>query len=92
MINNCPAVGSIVKLEESGGDGGMEQKIGVTVQDILQLDCMRQTKVVAGHQGLTRIVSNVNVMEVPDIGNWVSSGDLLLTTAYSMLKPALFRN
>jgi len=73
-----------VKLEESGGDGGMVQKSGVTVQDILQLDCMRQTKVVAGHQGLSRIVSNVNVMEVPDIGNWVSSGDLLLTTAYSI--------
>ena len=62
----------------------MVQKSGVTVQDILQLDCMSQTNVVAGHQGLTRIVSNVNVMEVPDIGNWISAGDLLLTTAYSI--------
>ena len=62
----------------------MVQRSGVTVQDILQLDCMSQTNVVAGHQGLTRIVSNVNVMEVPDISNWVSEGDLLLTTAYSI--------
>ncbi|MGE5575838.1 MAG: PucR family transcriptional regulator [Syntrophothermus sp.] len=60
----------------------MVRKSGVTVQDLLQLDCMKPVQVVAGHRGLGRVVTNVNVMEVPDIANWVSAGDFLLTTAY----------
>lgn len=62
----------------------MGHRSGVTVQDILQLDCMRQTKIVAGQRGLERIITNVNVMEVPDILEWVGQGELLLTTAYSI--------
>ncbi len=60
----------------------MVSKSGVTVQDLLQLECMKPVQVVAGRRGLGRIVTNVNVMEVPDIANWVSAGDFLLTTAY----------
>lgn len=62
----------------------MVQKSGVTLRDLLGLDCMKATHVVAGQKGLSRIVTNVNVMEVPDIIPWVNSGDLLLTTAYSI--------
>lgn len=62
----------------------MVQKSGVTLKDILMLDCMKNVTVVAGHAGLDRIVTNVNVMEVPDIGEWIHPGDLLITTAYSI--------
>ncbi|KLU59498.1 purine catabolism regulatory protein [Peptococcaceae bacterium CEB3] len=62
----------------------MLRKNGVSVEDVLRLDCMKQVKVLGGHGGLERIVTNVNIMEVPDIYNWVNSGDLLLTTAYSI--------
>lgn len=62
----------------------MVRKSGVTVSDVLGLECMSQVKVLAGHNGLERIVTNVNIMEVPDIYNWVNPGDLLLTTAYSI--------
>jgi PucR family transcriptional regulator, purine catabolism regulatory protein len=40
--------------------------------------------VISGGSGLDRKITNVNVMEVPDVFNWVRQGDLLLTTAYSI--------
>ena len=38
----------------------------------------------AGHGGLDRIVSRLNVMEVPDILPWVRPHELLLTTGYPL--------
>lgn len=49
---------------------------------ILTLDCFAGANVLAGHRGLEREVRLVNVMEVPDISNWVSENELILTTAY----------
>ncbi len=40
-------------------------------------------EVLAGHGGLDRGIVSVNVMEVPDIVEWVRAGELLLTTAYT---------
>ncbi|MBP1966617.1 PucR family transcriptional regulator [Paenibacillus aceris] len=40
--------------------------------------------IISGTNGLNRRITNVNVMEVPDVFNWVRHGDLLLTTAYSI--------
>lgn len=40
--------------------------------------------VISGANGLHRRITNINVMEVPDVFNWVRHGDLLLTTAYSI--------
>lgn len=40
--------------------------------------------IISGANGLNRRITNVNVMEVPDVFNWVRHGDLLLTTAYSI--------
>jgi purine catabolism regulator len=54
----------------------------VTVRDVLTLTVLHQSYVVAGGRGLDRVVSGVNVMEVPDIEAYVKRGELLLTTAY----------
>jgi PucR family transcriptional regulator, purine catabolism regulatory protein len=43
-----------------------------------------RTKLLAGEKGLHNLVTNVNVMEAPDIANWVRAGDLLLTSTYSI--------
>jgi len=45
---------------------------------------LQRARVVAGAAGLDRLVSQVNVMEVPDILPWVKPGQLLLTTAYPL--------
>lgn len=56
----------------------------VTVREILTLPVLAGSTVVAGAEGLGRVVSGVNVMEVPDIESFVKSGELMLTTAYPL--------
>jgi len=56
----------------------------VTVREILTLPVLDGSTVVAGHAGLGRVVSGVNVMEVPDIESFVKAGELMLTTAYPL--------
>ncbi|GEN81426.1 PucR family transcriptional regulator [Actinotalea fermentans] len=54
----------------------------VTVREIMTLAPLHGTYVLAGASGLDRVVTGVNVMEVPDIERYVKEGELLLTTAY----------
>src|SRR5437764_8199824 len=55
-----------------------------TVNDALQISWLREAQVRAGAAGLTRPVTSVNVMEVPDILPWVRPHELLLTTLYPL--------
>lgn len=57
---------------------------GITVRNALELDCFKGARVIAGHDGLDRIITGVNVMEVPDILPWVKENELLLTTGFSI--------
>lgn len=45
---------------------------------------LREGKVVAGEKGLNRIVSYVDILEVPDAINWLRGEELLLTTGYAI--------
>lgn len=56
----------------------------VRVADVLELPAFADVKVVAGHDGLDRVVERANVMEVPDITAWVKPQELLLTTGYPL--------
>jgi purine catabolism regulator len=55
---------------------------GVTVAEILTLSAMQGAYVTAGRDGLSRLVTGVNVMEVPDIEAFVKPGEILLTTGF----------
>lgn len=57
---------------------------GITVKELLDIQAMKSAKVLAGEVGLGRRIKKINVMEVPDILNWVEEGEFLLTTAYSI--------
>jgi len=57
---------------------------GVSLREALRLAPLQRARVVAGAAGLDRLVSQVNVMEVPDILPWVKPGQLLLSTAYPL--------
>lgn len=52
------------------------------IKDVLQLFHDKSVALVAGFAGLDNIVSSANIMDAPDILNWVKPGDLILTTAY----------
>jgi PucR family transcriptional regulator, purine catabolism regulatory protein len=54
------------------------------VGELLTLPVLRGARVIAGHRGLDREVTNVNVMEVPDIEAYVHPGEVLLTTLYPL--------
>jgi PucR family transcriptional regulator, purine catabolism regulatory protein len=53
----------------------------VTIQEILQ-DPNKIGELKAGQNGVYRIIRSVNVMDAPDIHNWLRSDQLLLTTGY----------
>ena len=57
---------------------------GVPLRDALALPALSRARVLAGAAGLGRPVRYVNVMEVPDILDWVKADELLLTTAYPL--------
>jgi purine catabolism regulator len=57
----------------------------LTLREALTMaDPLQKARVLAGRQGLDRIVTSVNVMEVPDILDWVRPGQLLVTTMYPL--------
>ncbi|MBM7561698.1 PucR family transcriptional regulator [Fusibacter tunisiensis] len=62
----------------------MQTKMGVRLNEIISLDAFTSSEIIAGHRGMDRPVTKVNVMEVPDIVPWLQSGEFLLTTAYSI--------
>jgi purine catabolism regulator len=57
----------------------------LTLREALTLaEPLRQARVVAGARGLDNVVRSVNVMEVPDILDWVHPGELLVSTLYPL--------
>uniref|UniRef100_UPI00132F9F69 PucR family transcriptional regulator ligand-binding domain-containing protein n=1 Tax=Raoultella terrigena TaxID=577 RepID=UPI00132F9F69 len=55
----------------------MSHSYCVPLRDALKVDVMRNTSVLAGRSGLDRVVTRLNVMEVPDIVDWVRPHALL---------------
>ncbi len=62
----------------------MKELIGITVREALDLDNMKKIKLLAGADGVERRITKLNIMEVPDIVDWVEKGELLFTTLYSI--------
>nr|WP_189181488.1 PucR family transcriptional regulator [Microbispora rosea] len=57
---------------------------GVSVGEVLGVSSLADARLIAGRDGLDRIVQRLNVMEVPDILAWVKPHELLLTTGYPL--------
>lgn len=57
----------------------------LTLRQALDLaEPLRNARIVAGEAGLDNVVASVNVMEVPDIVDWVHPGELLVSTLYPL--------
>ncbi|MGI5967868.1 MAG: PucR family transcriptional regulator ligand-binding domain-containing protein, partial [Anaerotruncus rubiinfantis] len=56
--------------------------MAITVREALQLERMRECRLVAGEKGLCREIACVDSMEIPDISTWLKKKELLLTTGY----------
>lgn len=55
---------------------------GLICRDLLGIPHLAGSKVLAGHLGLDTAVIRVNVMEVPDVIDWVMPGEFLISTGY----------
>jgi purine catabolism regulator len=56
----------------------------VTVEQILKLPALKEARLLAGTDGLDRRVASVTVGEVPDIADWLSGGEMVLSTMFAV--------
>jgi len=62
----------------------------LTIQELLKIPLLHQTKVISGAQGLTRVVQTIDIMEEPYMIAGDQQGTLILVTAYALRdRPAL---
>lgn len=64
----------------------MSRQNGISVEDMLKLDIMKDSSLIAGFRGVRNTISKVNIMADPDILEWMAEGEFLLTTAYFFQK------
>jgi purine catabolism regulator len=75
---------SAVSLPGRRRRGGQVPVDGLTVREMLGQDAMRGTRIIAGADGLDRVVRRLNVMTVPNIVRWTKQDEFLLTTGYPL--------
>jgi purine catabolism regulator len=74
----------VVSLPGRRRRGGQVPVDGLTVREMLGQDAMRGTRIIAGADGLDRVVRRLNAMTVPNIVRWTKQDEFLLTTGYPL--------
>lgn len=54
----------------------------LTLQEALSIYPLSEAKLVAGAQGTSRILKSINIMDAPDIADWVKAGEMVFTTGF----------
>lgn len=54
------------------------------VKDLFQIETLKQAFVVSGKQGIHNPIRGVTIIEAPDIAEWISGGELLLSSLYPL--------
>lgn len=55
----------------------------ITVKDVMQMEALHSAKILAGSHKIDNIVKGITIIELPDIVDWLSGGEILLTTLYN---------
>lgn len=56
----------------------------ISLRDVLQLDSLNDLEVISGHGGLDNIIENVNVIEIPNIEEWLRENELIITAFHAI--------
>lgn len=56
----------------------------VSCKDVLRLPALKKAQIVAGEEGLNRSVTWVHVVELPNVQEWVNSGELIFITGVGL--------
>ncbi|MFC5702183.1 PucR family transcriptional regulator [Cohnella faecalis] len=54
----------------------------MTVEQALSVYPLSEGRLIAGSSGKSRIIRSVNVMDAPDITEWIKEGEMVFTTAF----------
>lgn len=54
----------------------------MTVNEALSIYPLSEAKLIAGEKGTDKTIHSINIMDAPDIADWIKPGELLFTTAY----------
>jgi PucR family transcriptional regulator, purine catabolism regulatory protein len=76
--------GTVVSLPGRRRRGSQVPAEALTVREMLGQDAMRGARIIAGADGLDRVVRRLNVMTVPNIVRWTKQDEFLLTTGYPL--------
>jgi len=54
----------------------------ITVEQAMNIYPLSEGNIVAGASGIQRMIKAVNIMDAPDIADWIKEGEMLFTTAF----------
>ncbi len=56
--------------------------MGISVSELMGLDCFRDFKILAGHKGVKKKIQGVTLLEAPDGLKWAKGKELILSSGY----------
>ena len=57
----------------------MIRETGIILKEVLAMDLMKSCHLIAGKDAQENVITRVNIMADPDVLNWVTEGEFLLT-------------
>ncbi len=64
----------------------------LTIARLMKTRILKEARLVAGHGGIDRLADSVNMMDAPDIIEWIRPQQILITTLYSVKDNGLLLN
>lgn len=58
--------------------------MNLTIEEALQIYPLSRARIVAGAEGLNRVIKSVNTMDAPDVTDWIKAGEMVFTTAFAI--------
>lgn len=55
---------------------------GIALEKVLKMNLMKDCNIISGHDASDNVIACVKIMADPDILNWATEGDFILTTAF----------
>ena len=58
--------------------------MSISLRNAMKLGKFNECEVVAGHEGLKRVIESVTIMEVPEVVQWLKGKELILTSLFAI--------
>ncbi|NLU08132.1 MAG: hypothetical protein GXW91_07905 [Clostridiales bacterium] len=56
----------------------------LTIREAMEIEAFKKVKLIAGKEGIDRVIESVTVMEVTDTVQWLEGGEFIITSFYSV--------